>query len=160
MGSVKIKHTITYINDPTIQKKQFEKVLRKALKTAGEFWRDQLLKGHFTPSGAIKYGYQKRTPKYQSRKQRQKGHRVPLVWSGETRRMALRQSKPRRTIKGIKVRIPTPDYLRYKPKGWVDPLKDELVRVTQNEANNLANIVGIEQEKGLMKIRKKRIQKV
>ena len=51
-----------------------------------DFWHKKIRPGHFQPSALAKYGYTPRTRNYE----RDKGHRRPLVYSGESERATER----------------------------------------------------------------------
>lgn len=76
------------IKGVSVKKQQaaFEKATREGFKKALQLWQRVFAPGHFEPSARGKYGYRRRTAKYEARKKREKGHNVPLVWSGDSRR--------------------------------------------------------------------------
>jgi len=76
------------IKGVSVKKQQaaFEKATREGFKNAVKFWQRMFAPGHFEPSARAKYHYRPRTASYEKRKKREKGHNVPLVWSGDSRR--------------------------------------------------------------------------
>lgn len=85
------------IKGPNIakQQKRFEKAVREGFKAAVEYWQRTFGPRHFDPSAYSRYGYKHRTRKYTARKRKEKGHTVPLVWSGASRRiMKTRFAQP------------------------------------------------------------------
>ena len=78
-------------------------ILSDAWEHAGAFWHRNILPKHFTTAGAAEYGYAKRTKNYMIRKARKQGHQVPMVWSGATRKAAIRTRDVRVTSTGARV---------------------------------------------------------
>ena len=62
---------------------------RDSYQELGDHFHQTNLPRRFTFFGQRLLGYQTRTKKYNNRKQREKGHRLPLVWSGVTRDRVL-----------------------------------------------------------------------
>ena len=66
---------------------QLNTVKRIAYREMGEhFWRNNLPR-RFTWAGARMLGYARRSNKYIAVKSKRKGHTLPLVWTGESRRL-------------------------------------------------------------------------
>ena len=76
------------IKGVSVKKQQaaFEKATREGFKNAVKLWQRVFAPGHFEPSARAKYHYRPRTASYEKRKKWEKGHNVPLVWSGDSRR--------------------------------------------------------------------------
>ena len=128
---------------PSVMKKrEFNNtVLKPAWEAVGAYWHRHMLPKHFTEQGAREYHYAKRTRNYQKRKRREKGHNLPLVWSGESRRMS-RTRNVKATFKGVKVLVRAPglNRIRRSKSGKGINKRDELVRVTQREAGTLRDV--------------------
>jgi len=80
----------------------FNWLVKGAWALTGATWHRDYSAKHFTAEGAREYRYQRRTRKYEDRKQRLKGHKDPLVFSGRSRRLA-RLADVRATPKGVRV---------------------------------------------------------
>jgi len=62
------------------------RIMRDALRELMVDHVEHRLPGHFVPGADRKYHYRIRTRKYLDRKRRLKGHNIPLVFTGRTRR--------------------------------------------------------------------------
>ena len=62
----------------------------KGLTSCVMLWHKMFAKRHFYESAYDKYGTPRRTPKYQGKKRRQKGHNRPMEYSGKSKREILR----------------------------------------------------------------------
>lgn len=67
-------------------------LLKTAYHDLALFWHSKILKKHFTPAAIREYGYEPRSGRYLRQKYRRWGHKNPLVWSGEMRRLVLQRS--------------------------------------------------------------------
>lgn len=135
-----------------LSQRKFNDIKRNAWYHVGKYWMAHFRRKHFTHAGAREYGYLPRKgqagnthPKgfwasYCGQKQKQKGHTLPLVWSGESRE----KSKAARihataTAKKSRCRIvlnvPT---LNYKnPHSQID-MRAEMTRISEREMQILA----------------------
>lgn len=79
--------SITTVGGPKEKKRVLTQAINIGMMAAidQEYYR-RFLKEHFKPSAVKKYGYEKRTKKYQISKARKKHHQNPLVWSGSLKR--------------------------------------------------------------------------
>ena len=66
-------------------------ITRAAWNRAGIFWHTRMAPKHFTHAAYSEYDYTPRTGKYQKAKKRKYGHNLPLVFSGDSRRLAATQ---------------------------------------------------------------------
>jgi hypothetical protein len=152
-------------------------MLKEAWAATGQHWFDKLLPKHFTVAGGKEYGYAPRAGEaagttgkafwssYAGRKQKYKGHRDPLVWSGELRRDTLAQRSIYATFRGVRVALPGARKANFIPgeknkrvrqaarnwrqhvaavRGWtrasqVD-MPDELTRVSPREIDELIGV--------------------
>lgn len=81
---------------PKITKRQIQKLKSATLRITAARWHDRYSQFKFTPAAARKYNYRERKTKYirTGKVKRSKGGRPlapngnPLVWTGETRRLA------------------------------------------------------------------------
>jgi len=133
------------------------KQLRAALKLTwfdvGRFWHRRIRPKHFTPEGGREYKYtarqgSNRSPggkgfnrSYTGRKLRQKGHRNPLVWSGQTRALT-RIQRITSTSKGVRINLTAAARkLNLRPSGWTVSLGDEMVRVSSKDARMIEDVM-------------------
>jgi len=146
--------------------KTWRGMLKEAWERAGRHWHRYILRKHFQRGAYAEYNYQPRTTKYEKRKARVKGHRRPLVWSGQAEREAHRTLDLRVTSKGAKIVLHVPKHLyayklpeqRFKKirGGGVlpytihlhDPHKaEELSAVSDRDAELLARVIDKELQK-------------
>jgi len=118
--------------------RRFAPLNRNSLRDTVRFWWQMFLPQHFKPIAAWKYRYQKRTDAYLRRKQRVMGHQLPLVWSGEMKRMVtsgVRLSGTSKRARGI-LTGPKHLYAYRKATGQADKAA-ELTRTTQAEQKEM-----------------------
>jgi len=133
-----LKSTIDYKGRVT--KRVFNGFLKAAYAFCGAMWHKEMLPKHFTQSGAREYGYLPRKGEpgnphrkgfwasYTGRKLREKGHRRPLEWSGQSRRLT-RIRDVRATSKGAKVMTHARGFNRRNPHSQIN-MHQELGRVS------------------------------
>ena len=113
------------------------------------WWQENILPGHFKTSAARKYGYQRRTSKYQKRK-RKKGSPPALVFSGKARDRLTRPSffQAKRIGKAAKGKFLIGSDLRYfymqarSKKGRLHPNKPaELTSFISREEQEMVDAI-------------------
>lgn len=131
--------TIKYHGE--LGRREYGKATKEAFVAAGRLWHQKFRPKHFTKAGAREYRYAPRTRSYTARKFREFGHRLPLVWSGETRNLA-RNRKIKATAKMMRVIINAPTLNRLgKGKNSVDiDMRDEMTRVSTRERRAMVNL--------------------
>lgn len=97
IGAIIIKDTGA---TPRGMRRHARRITKEALAKTAAYHHRQFMHKHFTKAGAAEYGYSPRKGEqsgigskaffrsYTGRKQRMKGHTLPLVWSGESRELA------------------------------------------------------------------------
>ena len=151
-------------------KKVMTDAAKDASKTTVEHWHETYMPGHFTVAGGKKYAYQKRkgdgeapyklraagsmgaqrrvqNNAYTWRKAREKGHRKPLVWSGDSERgakqkvrLSTKASRAAGTVTGTAaMTLPRYFYMRRKDHGAPDK-PAELTTVTADEVVALTGV--------------------
>ena len=119
-----------------------KRMARKAMKTAWHkiagFWHRNYRPLHFLQSASRRYGYRRRTDKYNRAKLREHGHTIPLVWSGTTKALAAVRDI-RSTSQSGKARI-YGRALNLRPRGWPHKLGDEVKLTTVRERRVLAKV--------------------
>lgn len=113
----------------------------------GDFFHEEILPKHFTVAGAFEYGYQPRGFKYNKQKQASKGHREPLVYKGDLRRMLLRLRDVRAhrargsSEGGVDVKLSGPRYLHQRQQPRQPNLALEISTVSSRDAEAIAAVV-------------------
>lgn len=127
----------------------WRQVSKEAWQAAGEAWHREVLPKKFTAQGAREYRYKRRSRRYEVRKERQFGHRRPLVYTGELERMARRYRDIRRVTGdtsrrrgGVSIVIRGPRHLYPYRKSLNQPDKAaELRAVSAEDARRMARIL-------------------
>jgi len=135
-----LRGTIRYVGGPRAVARELRAVVKEELQGVIAYWHRKMLKRHFKVGAVQRYRYRRRTEKYQRRKLRLKGHQEPLVWSGETRRMTIRQIRVSGTSKSARGTMSAPRYFWMTGAG--QPNKPaELTAVTRDEVLELAQVL-------------------
>lgn len=122
--------------------------VRNGLNKAGDYWHKKMLPGHFEPSAASKYNYEKRETGYIKRKRKKMGHTLPLVWTGRLKQEATK-GKTRKQKTGpdsidFIIRLPTSpsgaDYVRYNKQLAPGQMLRELTATTPDEDKILGEV--------------------
>lgn len=157
---MKISFTTKYTGavpvDLRFKQRDWNKIVRKAWTAVGRYWHQNFRKKHFTKEGARVYGYAKRSDAYTRRKQREKGHQLPLVWSGRSRgqtKVANVKARATRKKSGVRVSMNAPT-LNLGGRRWGGP---ELTTVSAPEMQRLIEVLDAHIDRGLRRNRRKRI---
>jgi len=141
---IKAKLKLTGVFEPGEQA-LFKRCFIAALKETAAHWQNHILPGHFLPNAFAKYKYEKRSEKYQKRKDRL--GLGPMEWSGREQDKIL-GDKRQATARGfgkVKLRIPCAgffnwQYNRKKGKRWPYTMADELTQITPEENRRLKQV--------------------
>jgi hypothetical protein len=133
---------VVLLNPPRTVKRGFPKALRGGLMKAVKDWHARSLPKHFRAGAFTRYGYSRRTTKYQERKERRFGHRRPLVRTGLLQDQATRWIYVRGTSKMMTGRMTVPWYTRLKSRGRGPDKVRELLKTTAEEAAVLRTLIG------------------
>ncbi|MHC4123922.1 MAG: hypothetical protein ACYSSI_10140 [Planctomycetota bacterium] len=134
--------------------KQFGGFIKEGLIELVHKWHRKTMPGHFKNRAVKKYDYEARGEKYQKRKDRK--HLGPLVFSGKSRQQLKQSIRVTATSKRAKGSFRAPRHFWMNPPGH--PKKsEELVAVTQEEANQMAAELNKGATRKLNKVRDKRI---
>jgi hypothetical protein len=81
--------------------------MKAAFHDLALFWHKHILPKHFKPGAEAEYGYSPRESKYLRRKYARWGHKTPLVWSGEMKRLLLQRSSANisSTSRGFRIKL-------------------------------------------------------
>ena len=119
-----------------------KRMARKAMKTAWHkiagFWHRNYRPLHFEKSASRRYGYRRRTDKYNRAKLRKFGHTIPLVWSGTSKALAAVQDI--RSTSNWGKAIIHANTLNFRPQGWQGTMREELDSTTVRERRVLARV--------------------
>lgn len=131
---------------PEEEGRNFDRGFRAGLGAAAKQWQREFAERHFEPFAAAKYGYRRRTEKYNARKRRRFGHEMPLVWTGTTHEwVTTRFQEPtvRRSGESIRARlqIKAPTYFyAFHGKHQYDKV-EELLRTTPDEYRRMQGTI-------------------
>jgi hypothetical protein len=135
-----------------LSQREWNEIVRETWEEVGLYWHEHILPKHFTAAGGKEYDYAPRSGdnmsgkafwrSYQGRKQKYKGHRRPLEWSGDL----IKDCRTFRvtgtaTSHGSRLRV----YLSNAQKAnfknkFSDPrlnMAEELTRVSQEDRDTL-----------------------
>lgn len=103
-----LKFELIIPRDPALFERDHRRALRLAFTEAAVFHHERHIPRHFEPFASVKYRYARRNAKYEARKQRLLGHRLPLVFTGKTRDTVTMLRTIRATPKGatLTMRLP------------------------------------------------------
>lgn len=132
---------VVMLNPPQTVKRGFAKAQKAAVGKAIRYWHSRFLPRHFRAGAFGRYGYGRRTTKYQERKERRFGHRRPLVRTGLTQDQATRWIYVRGTSKMMTGRMTVPWYIGIGRKGRGPDLRKELLTTTREEGAFLRTLI-------------------
>lgn len=137
-----LRGTITYKGDAEVLRKDLRATVKGELSEVGRFWHRRKLPRHFTTKAETQYDYQARSAAYSRYKAKRFGHRNPLVYTGELKRMVTRMARISSTSKGVRVNMTGPRYLYQYRKDFNQPDKAaELTAVTETETETMAKLL-------------------
>lgn len=160
---------------PGAMRRHLVRLKKEAYAPAGHYWHDKFRPEHFTVSGARKYHYTprkgqpgsgvswwvrgsrgRRWRSYMNRKQKEKGHQRPLVWSGLSEQLT-RMKRVEVTGSSKKTRLRVIMHapgLNRRPKSSQVNMYAELAQsFTPEEEQKLTEIVAVELERAMRRIR-------
>jgi len=145
---------------PRVPRREINDVIRACLTRMGETWHRAYRPKHFTRAGAKEYGYTPRKGEglhgrafwksYMGRKQRQKRHQRPLVWSGESE-LRSRVRDVRATSKRVRIVLRTPT-LNYRNKHSKINMAEEMRTVSRKEEQALTHMFDLQLSEGLRRL--------
>lgn len=129
---------ITY--EPPISKygRRLNAVTKEAQRVAAEHWAGRMLKEHFAPGAAEKYGYAPRTAKHERRKR----GKPPLVFGGLARAAILGPPYIRAYPTRVTIDLAAPSYFWARPPSNQPDKAAEVSRVTYQEQQELMLLMG------------------
>jgi len=148
-------------------KRDMNESLKTSYAEIGRWHQRERIKLHFDANAQQRYKYSKRTRGYEIRKRREKGHNLPLVWTGASARLA-RTGRVSATRKGVTISIPAPTLNLPKggPKsksiGVKKTMSMEVTTVNKNEVDE-ATKIGLRRLRlrmDVVRLRRKHIRKL
>lgn len=94
-------------------------------------WHTEFREKHFGEGAYVEYGYARRSKRYQDSKFKKYGHRNPLQFSGESRRLSGFY-KLKKSRNGARVSMPVRAF-NFKPKGFAGNMREEFTRTSKRE---------------------------
>jgi hypothetical protein len=139
---------------PGILAKERNRIQRDAFYEIGSHWHAKMLPKHFTRQAFTLYRdvYQPRKPRYERRKFRRFGHTYPLVYSGESMRLALSIRDVRATSRGNRVVLHSRRFNMRHPKSKIN-MREEVTFISQTEDRGLGLRFDREFQDGIDSIR-------
>lgn len=121
---------------PGIPQRLLRRAIRDAMKELVRQWHTKTLPKHFERRALNIYtrAYRARKKRYELRKERQKGHRKPLVFSGRMRRELLSTIRVTGTFKRARGTMRGPDYIRKSRDSSINKANEITVTTLQEEA--------------------------
>ncbi len=133
------RNILAFTADTDLPKREFNRALPALFDEVVFRWHEKYLPKHFDEGAASRYGYQKRSRKYNEKKLRKLGHTRELVYSGETQRRLESSIEARSTSRGGRGILRGPKHLYAYRKDYRQPDKAaEVVRLSQDELDDLA----------------------
>lgn len=140
---------ITYGSMGWADPKKWREMAKEAYATMGRFWFEHFRAKHFTKEGAAEYGYLPRKGEesggggkfwqsYTGRKQKEMGHTLPLVWSGESRDRS-RMARITASANGVRISMNIPAFNWQNPNSKIH-MRKEMETVSTAEARTLREV--------------------
>lgn len=126
--------SVVIVGGPTFWMKAGRRIIKGVLMDAGAWWKQMFIRHHFEPGAYARYGYRRRTVKYVQRKIRRFGVDLPLVWSGDTRRMVRLLPTITGTAQKVTVAVPVPRHVNL-----LGDTRFEITYISQDEAVAIGN---------------------
>lgn len=147
-----IRTRFMVINGPREMKRGMKSALKAGIEKALDWWHENRLPKHFKRGAAQKYGYAKRTEKYNRAKQRKKHHQQPLVWSKRMQRELERRISFTGSTRQVHGNMFGPRYLYIiteptKSSGERINKVDEILARTDREERMMMSIIDREVER-------------
>jgi len=125
---------VTFTKSPKKLSKKFKEGKTQALEKVGKDWFENSLPKKFTPQAYSLYNLEKRSIKYEERKQKKYGNQNPLEWTGKTKESLL-SYYPGAKITASQMRIVfknVPKYIYYSNKKRQASDEDKIILETPN----------------------------
>ena len=159
-----LKITGDFVKPGGMGKRRWEKIMSNAHADMGDYWHKHFLPKHFQPGARSKYAYEPRSKDYLQRKAYlasqgrtfkgrgpiQQGGKVDLVFTGEMAKQLISRNTIRAYPTRATVVMMGPNYLTTRFHKKRQPNKAvEVTKVTNDEAEKLAEVMGRSVQKGI-----------
>lgn len=126
------------IRSDLVTARTHNRIMREVWRRALLNHREKRLAKHYQEGAEQKYGYRPRDPAYTAAKLRVKGHRKPLVWSGQLQRFVRNNGRITATAKGGRLKTPV---VRKRRKEFVGQYVREIESFTPEERREIVKEV-------------------
>lgn len=138
---MKLGITVSVRGVAAMSRREMNDVLKEAWHLLALRWLNYFLPLHFGDRATQRYGYEKRSWRYNYRKKRIVGHTRPMEFTGQTKRQALRQHNVIASSKQATARINAPG-LNRRPKTGRIRMRDEVTAIRDDELAALRKFMG------------------
>jgi len=132
-------------------RKRTPRIVKEALAEAAAYWHKKFAPRHFRSGAATRYGYTPRSENWRRRKRRVKGHALPLVWTGRTKRQVTRAARLTGTSRAITLNMHVERYIFYRKhsaRGEIN-MAAEITRIISPEKREIRRHMDRVLERGL-----------
>lgn len=130
-GIPKLTAQIDIKRDPALYESSHNKSMSAAWKGGAEFHHSNHMPRHFQAFAGAKYGYKKRSKKYNARKLRIVGHQIDNVFTGKSRTEITTKRRIQGSPKGATLRM------RLPISGGTGRLEDDAARARLHAAGKI-----------------------
>jgi len=147
--------------DREVTKKALHLGIGDAMTEVAETWHRKMLPDHFKMTATARYGYRRRTTKYQKRKRRKWHRSNPLVWSGDLREgVRLHRIRVFKRTGNVHIIMPKARAANLIPPSWDYHIGDEIDRYTTSEESILAEVLAKRLPRAVMLRSRKRTTRI
>lgn len=136
-------------------RRTFKKVMAAGFQELGDHFQKENLPRRFTYAGGKMLNYDPRKRGYTNTKKKRKGHVDPLVWSGNSKKLAtdIKDVRVKSTDKNttVSVHIGRAKALNFRSKHTQINMRDEVTRVAAREEGPLLRVLQRSIEENLKK---------
>ncbi len=129
-------------------RREVNNIVKLCWHDVGLHWHQKFRPRHFSAAAWSLYRYKPRSRRYWFRKMKKTGQGLPLVFSGESRRLS-QNAQITSTFKGVRIAM-TVGKMTFRPQ-----LVDELKQINEQEYRELEGVMGKSLERELNQSRHK-----
>lgn len=164
-----LPHFIDLVEDqpPDVLEREHRNILKDSYEALAETWFEQLLPDHFQSYSGAKYGYQRRSRRYEERKQAlarvgvaADGGKTDLVLTGNSRDVMTRSVRIRASKDDASATVETPFYFPLRRNLSAPDKAAEVLVVLTPQQQMLEEIGGRVYEERLQNVRETRKTKI
>lgn len=127
---------------PGLMKSQVNKITQASLVAAAENHYRTYMDLHFRPIAFSRYNYKPRAENYTQRKNYTFGHMLPLVWSGDSKRLALGGAPRIESTRYRATLVQRARGLNRRSRYSEIHMNEEIRAITQTEIATAARVAG------------------